>query len=125
MVLRTAGEICESIEDGARDHWHEHVRARGRRGGRAAAHRRRLRASCASAGLVSLPLSAAYGGYGLPFLVNSAYLEMIARADSSLMTIVGLQAGVAHDIEIVRQRRDQAALSAGLRQRRVSRAAWT
>ena len=26
MVLRTVGEIAESIEDGARDHWHEHVR---------------------------------------------------------------------------------------------------
>ena len=31
--------------------------------------------------------------------VNSAYLEMVSRADSSLMTIVGLQAGVARDIE--------------------------
>ena len=43
MILRTAGEICESIEAGARDHWHEHVGPRGRRGGGAAAHRRRLR----------------------------------------------------------------------------------
>ena len=24
-VLRSAGEICESIEEGARGHWHEHV----------------------------------------------------------------------------------------------------
>jgi hypothetical protein len=51
------------------------------------------------AGLVSLPLGSEYGGYGLPILVNAGYLEMIARADASLMTIVGLQAGVAGDIE--------------------------
>jgi alkylation response protein AidB-like acyl-CoA dehydrogenase len=98
MVLRTAGEICESIEAGARDHWHEHaVLERGEVvvPPHIAAGYEQLRA----AGLVSLTLGPAYGGYGLPLLVNSAYLEMIARADSSLMTIVGLQAGVAHDIE--------------------------
>jgi alkylation response protein AidB-like acyl-CoA dehydrogenase len=98
MVLRTAGEICESIEDGARGHWHEHAALAD--GAvvvppHIAAGYEQLRA----AGLVSLPLTAAYGGYGLPFLVNSAFLEMVARADSSLMTIVGLQSGVAHDIE--------------------------
>lgn len=97
-VLRTAGEICESIEEGARGHWHEHVVLK--QGEvvvppHISAGYERLRV----AGLVSLPLSSAYGGYGLPSLVNSAYLEMLARADSSLMTIVGLQAGAAYDIE--------------------------
>ena len=72
------------------------------------------------AGLVCLTLSPDYGGYGLPFLLNCAYLEMVARADSSLMTIVGLQAGVAQRHREVRQRRDQAALPAALRQRRVA-----
>jgi alkylation response protein AidB-like acyl-CoA dehydrogenase len=98
MILRTAGEICESIEAGVRDHWHEHAVLENGEvvvPPRIAAGYEQLRA----AGLVSLPLSAAYGGYGLPTLLNNAYLEMIARADSSLMTIVGLQAGVAHDIE--------------------------
>jgi hypothetical protein len=98
MVLRTTGEICESIEDGARGHWHEHVVLRDGEvvvPPHIAAGYEQLRA----AGLVSLSLGPAYGGYGLPLLVNSAYLEMIARADSSLMTIVGLQSGVAHDIE--------------------------
>jgi alkylation response protein AidB-like acyl-CoA dehydrogenase len=98
MVLRTAGEICASIEAGARGHWHEHATLEHGEvvvPPHIAAGYEQLRA----AGLVSLTLSAAYGGYGLPLLVNSAYLEMIARADSSLMTIVGLQAGVAHDIE--------------------------
>ncbi len=84
---------------GARDHWHEHAvlqdgevvvpphiaagyaAAPCRRPGVAAARARRTAA------------------IGLPCLINNAYLEMVARADSSLMTIVGLQAGVAHDIE--------------------------
>ena len=98
MVLRTAGEICESIEAGARDHWQEHVALMDGEvvvPPHIAAGYEQLRA----AGLIALPLSSAYGGYGLPSVVNSAYLEMVARADSSLMTIVGLQAGVAHDIE--------------------------
>jgi alkylation response protein AidB-like acyl-CoA dehydrogenase len=98
MVLRTADDVCASIEAGARDHWHEHAMLQNGEvvvPPHIAAGYEKLRA----AGLVSLPLSAAYGGYGLPFVVNSAYLEMVARADSSLMTIVGLQAGVAHDIE--------------------------
>src|SRR5262249_9107254 len=51
------------------------------------------------AGLLCLTLDAEYGGYGLPVLVNCAYLEMVSRADPSLMTIIGLQAGVAQDIE--------------------------
>jgi len=98
VVLRTAGEICEAIDDGARSQWHEHVVLEDGEvvvPPHIAAGSARLRA----AGLVSLPLGPAYGGYGLPSLVNSAFLEMIARADSSLMTIVGLQAGVAHDME--------------------------
>src|SRR5262249_56406811 len=51
------------------------------------------------AGLLCLTMDPEYGGYGLPALVNTAYLEMVARADASLMTIIGLQAGVALDIE--------------------------
>jgi len=56
-------------------------------------------AALAKAGLVSLPVTEAYGGYGLPALLNGIYLEMLARADASLMMIVGLQAGAANDIE--------------------------
>jgi alkylation response protein AidB-like acyl-CoA dehydrogenase len=99
MILRTVGEIAESIEDGARDHWHEHVRVEN---GNVIVppHIAAGYAKLKEAGLVSLPVSSAYGGYGLPFLINSAYLEMVSRADSSLMTIVGLQAGAAHDIEM-------------------------
>jgi alkylation response protein AidB-like acyl-CoA dehydrogenase len=98
MILRTCSEICTSIEAGARDHWHEHVRLEDGNvvvPPHIAAGYGQLR----QAGLVALPLNQKYGGYGLPFLLNCAYLEMVARADASLMTIVGLQAGVAHDIQ--------------------------
>ncbi len=97
-VLRTTGEICEDIEVGALEHWHEEVRLENGKvivPPHIAAGYEKLRA----AGLVCLPLGQQYGGYGLPLFVNSAYLEMVARADPSLMTIIGLQAGVAQDIE--------------------------
>ena len=97
-ILHTLGEICEAIEAGARDHWHEDVQLIDGKvivPHHIAAGYDTLR----EAGLLSLTLGPAYGGYGLPSLLNCAYLEMVARADSSLMTIVGLQAGVAHDIE--------------------------
>ena len=97
-ILPTLGEICEAIEAGARDHWHEDVQLIDGKvivPHHIAAGYDTLR----EAGLLSLTLGPAYGGYGLPSLLNCAYLEMVARADSSLMTIVGLQAGVAHDIE--------------------------
>ena len=97
-VLRSVGEICADIETGAIDHWHEEVQVID--GAvvtppHIAAGYQKLR----GAGLVCLPLGPEYNGYGLPILLNCAYLEMVARADSSLMTIVGLQTGVAGDIE--------------------------
>ena len=99
MILRTVGEVAEAIEDESRDHWHEHVRVEN---GQVIVppHIASGYARLKDAGLVSLPISSEYGGYGLPFLINSAYLEMLSRADSSLMTIVGLQSGAAHDIEM-------------------------
>jgi hypothetical protein len=98
MVLRTCGEMCEDLEAAARDHWHEEVQLVD---GHVAppphitAGYEKLR----SAGLICLTLPPEYNGYGLPLLLNSAYLEMVARADPSLMTIVGLQSGVAMDLE--------------------------
>ena len=97
-VLRTTGEICQSIAEGARGHWHEEVKLVDGQvvvPPHIAAGYEKLR----GAGLLCLTMDPAYGGYGLPALVNTAYLEMVARADSSLMTIIGLQAGVALDIE--------------------------
>ncbi|MEW6269411.1 MAG: acyl-CoA dehydrogenase family protein [Thermodesulfobacteriota bacterium] len=97
-ILGTLAEICEDIEAGAKEHWHEEVRLEDGRvvvPPHIASGYDKLR----QAGLVCLILDARYGGYGLPILLNSGYLEMISRADTSLMTIVGLQAGVAGDIQ--------------------------
>jgi len=97
-VLRTTGEICEAIAEGARGHWHEEVKLVDGQvvvPPHIAAGYEKLR----SAGLLCLTMDPAYGGYGLPALLNTPYLEMVARADSSLMTIIGLQAGVALDLE--------------------------
>ena len=97
-VLETAAEICQDIEVESRAGWAEPARlvdgmvvfpahvARGYQ---------RLR----DAGLVSLSVSEKYGGFDLPSFVGNILLQMIARADAALMTIVGLQAGVAEDIQ--------------------------
>jgi hypothetical protein len=98
MILSTAGDVCADIERESLGHWHEavevvdgevmipaHVRA----------GYERLRA----AGLTCLTLKPKYGGSNLPMLLNCAFLEMLSRANASLMTIVGLQTGAAQDIE--------------------------
>ncbi|HVM98193.1 MAG TPA: acyl-CoA dehydrogenase family protein, partial [Candidatus Acidoferrales bacterium] len=97
-ILQTLGDICVEIAAAARDHWHEEVKVVDGRvvtPPHIAAGYEKLR----KAGLVCLPIDTEYNGYGLPLLFNIFYLEAIARADSSLMTIVGLQTGVASDIE--------------------------
>lgn len=97
-VLSTAGEICKDVADAARDHWHDEVRLENGQvivPPHITAGYEKLR----KAGLLCLLLGPEYGGYGLPALLNSAFLEMVSRADPSLMTIIGLQAGTALDIE--------------------------
>jgi alkylation response protein AidB-like acyl-CoA dehydrogenase len=97
-VLETCAEICAEIEPEARQHWETpaklvdgevivpaHLQA----------GYERLR----EAGLVSASISERYGGFELPALLTNVILQMVARADAGLMTILGLQAGVAQDIE--------------------------
>jgi 3-(methylthio)propanoyl-CoA dehydrogenase len=98
LVMRTVGEIAADIAEGSRDHWEEEVSLRD---GRVAVppHIADGYAKLSGAGLVCLSIDPQYGGQGLPILLNSFYLEMVANADPSLMTIVGLQAGVAADIQ--------------------------
>jgi hypothetical protein len=98
MILSTLAEICEDIDAHAGEHWHEEVRVED---GRVVVppHIAQAYEKLRSAGLVCLTLTPEYGGQNLPLLLNCFYLEMIARADASLMTIIGLQAGVAHDIQ--------------------------
>jgi alkylation response protein AidB-like acyl-CoA dehydrogenase len=98
-VLETAAAICEEIEPDAREGWEKaselvdgevvyppHIQA----------GYDKLR----DAGLIAFGVEEEYGGFGLPSFVSNIILQMISRADAGLMTIIGLQAGVAEDIQI-------------------------
>src|SRR5262245_28782967 len=82
-ILRTVGEICEDLEAGALEHWHEEVRLES---GQVVVppHISAGYAKLRQASMLCLVLPTEYGGYGLPALLNCAYLEMLARADPSL-----------------------------------------
>ena len=77
------------------------------------------------AGLVSLPVSESYGGAGLPALLNGMFLEMISRADTSLMTVVGPPDRRRRRHREVRQRGDEARDGCRASSRARCRAAWT
>jgi 3-(methylthio)propanoyl-CoA dehydrogenase len=98
MILRTAGEVCADIEAESLGHWHEAVELVDGEV-KVPAHVLSGYEKLRSAGLTCLTLKPQYGGSNLPLLLNCAFLEMLARANASLMTIVGLQTGVAADIE--------------------------
>ncbi len=98
-ILETTAQLAESFQAEAREHWAEEATLTDDGGATSPPHIRAAYDQLAEAGLVSLPVSEAYGGYGLPALLNGIYLEMLSRADASLMMVVGLQAGAAGDIE--------------------------
>jgi alkylation response protein AidB-like acyl-CoA dehydrogenase len=97
-VLETCAEICAEIEPEARDGWE--LAAKLQQGEvTVPAHIARGYERLREAGLVALSVSEEYGGFELPAFINSIVLQMISRADAGLMTIVGLQSGVAEDIQ--------------------------
>lgn len=98
MILRTAGDICADLAQAAQEHWHEEVKLVD---GQVVVppHIKHGYEQLREAGLLCLTLSSKYNGHDLPLVLNCVVLEMLARADASLMTIVGLQAGVALDIQ--------------------------
>jgi hypothetical protein len=98
-VLETTAALAGSFEHRAREHWHDEAELLPDGGAQPPAHIRDAYDQLREAGLVSLLVSDSYGGAALPGLLNGMYLEMVSRADTSLMTVVGLQAGVAGDIE--------------------------
>jgi alkylation response protein AidB-like acyl-CoA dehydrogenase len=98
-ILQTAAQICTELEPSLRASWHAEAKLVGGE----VQYPPAIRAAydtLAKAGLVSFGVSEDYGGYGLPSWMANVILQMIARADAGLMTIVGLQAGVAEDIQI-------------------------
>jgi alkylation response protein AidB-like acyl-CoA dehydrogenase len=98
-VLETAASLAESFEETARREWAAEAELTPDGGAQSPAHIRAAYEQLREAGLVSLPVSEAYGGFGLPALLNGMVFEMISRADPSLMMVVGLQSGAAIDIE--------------------------
>jgi alkylation response protein AidB-like acyl-CoA dehydrogenase len=97
-VLDTCAEICASIEPASRAGWEQssslsddHVTL--------PKHVQEGYDKLKAVGLVSLGVSESYGGFDLPSLVSNMVIELVSRADASLMTIIGLQSGVAEDIQ--------------------------
>jgi alkylation response protein AidB-like acyl-CoA dehydrogenase len=98
-ILETTAAMAESFQPAAREHWAVEAQLTPDGGAESPPHIREAYEKLREAGLVSLAVEEAYGGYGLPALLNGIYLEMISRADPSLMMIVGLQTGAAGDIQ--------------------------
>lgn len=97
-VVETAAQLCAEIEPGARAGWAEAARLEDGEvvpPPHIVAAYEKLR----DAGLISFGVREEYGGFGLPVLVANVLLQMISRADAGLMTMIGLQAGVAEDIQ--------------------------
>lgn len=97
-VLETGSEICALIETESRAGWDRPARLVD---GDVLLpdHTQKGYELLCEAGLVCLGISEKYGGFELPTLISGVITEMIGRADASLMTIVGLQAGVAEVIQ--------------------------
>jgi alkylation response protein AidB-like acyl-CoA dehydrogenase len=98
-ILETTASLAESFQPAAREHWFVEAELTPDGAAVSPPHIREAYEQLREAGLVSLAVEEAYGGYGLPAILNGIYLEMISRADPSLMMIVGLQTGAAGDIQ--------------------------
>jgi alkylation response protein AidB-like acyl-CoA dehydrogenase len=98
-ILETAGELSASFQAEARAHWAEEATLTKDGGATSPPHIVAAYEKLREAGLVSTTVSEAYGGPRLPALLNGMLMEMISRADPSLMMVVGLQTGAAGDIE--------------------------
>ncbi len=97
-VLEASAGICRDIEAESREGWAEPARLE--KGEvvvppHVESGYQRLR----EAGLVGLSVAEQYGGFQLPALISNVILEQVARADAALMTVMGLQTGVAEDIQ--------------------------
>lgn len=97
-VLETAAQICEEQEPKLRAGWEQAARLEQ---GKVVypPHIAETLDKLRAAGLISFGVEEQYGGFGLPAFVANVILQMVARADAGLMTILGLQAGVAEDIQ--------------------------
>ena len=97
-LLETCAEICAKIEPEARAGWWEAARLEN---GEVVhpPHVQHGYERLREAGLVSVGVKERFGGFELPSFVANVVIQMVARADAALMTVIGLQAGVAEDIQ--------------------------
>ena len=98
-ILETAAGVCSEIQEFSREGWNH---ASELKDGTVIypEHIQKGYDMLAEVGLVSLGIEAKYDGFELPSIIENIIIQMIARADAGLMTIVGLQSGVAEDIQI-------------------------
>ena len=97
-VLETCAEICAEIEPDSREGW-ENSSTLSEDRVSLPSHVQKGYDKLKEVGLVSLGVSEEYGGFGLPTLISNMVIELVSRADASLMTVIGLQTGVAEDIQ--------------------------
>lgn len=97
-VLETGAQICQEMEPALRAGWEQCAKLEN---GEVIypPHIREALDKLRAAGLVSFGVEEKYDGFGLPSFVANVLLQMVSRADAGLMTILGLQAGVAEDIQ--------------------------
>ncbi|HKC50811.1 MAG TPA: acyl-CoA dehydrogenase family protein [Myxococcota bacterium] len=97
-LLETCADICAKLEPDARAGWFEPARLEN---GEVIQpeHVRRGYEALREAGLVSVGVKERFGGFELPSFIANVLIQMVARADAALMTVIGLQAGVAEDIQ--------------------------
>jgi alkylation response protein AidB-like acyl-CoA dehydrogenase len=98
-ILETVGALASDFERPARAAWFDEAELTPDGGAVPPAHIRAAYEKLKENGLICLTVGEEYGGYALPALINGIVLEMLSRADTSLMTVVGLQTGAASDIE--------------------------
>jgi len=97
-VLETMAEICSNLEPQCREEWAVAAKFEDGKVVRPPRIERAI-AEFKEAGLVGLGVEEEYGGFGMPGFVCNVFLQMMSRADAGLMTIMGLQTGVAEDIQ--------------------------
>jgi len=97
-ILETTAALAAEFEEPARKNWAAEAELTPDGGADPPLHMREAYDKLREAGLVSLPVTEEYGGYGVTAMMNGLVLEMISRADTSLMMVIGLQTGAANDI---------------------------
>lgn len=97
-VVQTAAQICSEFEESTRAGWEQSARLED---GEVICppHIQQAYQKLADAGLISFGVREEYGGFELPSFIGNLVMQMVSRADAGLMTMIGLQAGVAEDIQ--------------------------